>query len=159
MLKGTTPAISPPMDKAPKVVQGEETIQSSSAPATSSMDSCPTVTISEKEELDTRPSTSKAVSTANGHAVQIPTLGKTRLDILKIHSRKINLTRCINLRKASELISGTSGAEVKSVCIEAGMYALCKRCAHVTQEDFEMTVAKVMQKDSDKNMSIKKLWK
>jgi hypothetical protein len=27
------------------------------------------------------------------------------------------------------------------------------------QEDFEMSVAKVMKKDTDKNMSIKKLWK
>jgi len=29
----------------------------------------------------------------------------------------------------------------------------------VTQEDFEMAVAKIMQKDSEKNMSIKKLFK
>lgn len=42
---------------------------------------------------------------------------------------------------------------------EAGMYALRERRVHVTQEDFEMAVAKVMQKDSEKNMSIKKLWK
>lgn len=27
------------------------------------------------------------------------------------------------------------------------------------QEDFEMAVAKVMKKDSDRNMSLKKLWK
>jgi ATP-dependent 26S proteasome regulatory subunit len=30
---------------------------------------------------------------------------------------------------------------------------------HVTQEDFEMAVAKVMKKDSDKNVSLKQLWK
>ena len=28
-----------------------------------------------------------------------------------------------------------------------------------TQEDFEMAVAKVMKKDSEKNVSLKKLWK
>ncbi|OXB62496.1 UNVERIFIED_CONTAM: hypothetical protein H355_007660 [Colinus virginianus] len=82
-----------------------------------------------------------------------------RLDILKIHSRKMNLTRGINLRKIAELMPGASGAEVKGVCTEAGMYALRERRVHVTQEDFEMAVAKVMQKDSEKNMSIKKLWK
>jgi 26S proteasome regulatory subunit T6 len=27
------------------------------------------------------------------------------------------------------------------------------------QDDFEMAVAKVMKKDSEKNMSLKKLWK
>lgn len=32
------------------------------------------------------------------------------------------------------------------------------RCA-VLQEDFEMAVAKVMKKDQDKNMSVRKLWK
>lgn len=42
---------------------------------------------------------------------------------------------------------------------EAGMYALRERRVHVTQEDFEMAVAKIMQKDSEKNMSIKKLFK
>ncbi|RMX52513.1 hypothetical protein pdam_00015526 [Pocillopora damicornis] len=84
---------------------------------------------------------------------------EARLDILKIHSRKMNLTRGINLRKIAELMPGSSGAEVKGVCTEAGMYALRERRVHVTQEDFEMAVTKVMQKDSEKNMSIKKLWK
>ena len=44
---------------------------------------------------------------------------------------------------------------MKGVCTEAGMYALRERRVHVTQEDFEMEVAKIMQKDSGKNMSIK----
>jgi len=84
---------------------------------------------------------------------------EARLDILKIHSRKMNLTRGINLRKIAEQMPGASGAEVKGVCTEAGMYALRERRVHVTQEDFEMAVAKIMQKDSERNTSIKKLWK
>ncbi|EDW99126.1 26S proteasome regulatory subunit 8 [Drosophila yakuba] len=84
---------------------------------------------------------------------------EARLDILKIHSRKMNLTRGINLRKIAEQMPGASGAEVKGVCTEAGMYALRERRVHVTQEDFEMAVSKVMMKDSEKNMSIKKFWK
>ena len=84
---------------------------------------------------------------------------EARLDILKIHSRKMNLTRGIYLRKIAETMPGSSGAEVKGVCTEAGMYALRERRVHVTQEDFEMAVAKIMQKDSEKNMSIKKLFK
>lgn len=61
-----------------------------------------------------------------------------RVDILKIHSRKMNLTRGINLRKIAEGMIGASGAEVKGVCTEAGMYALRERRVHVTQEDFEV---------------------
>eukprot|EP00842_Homolaphlyctis_polyrhiza_P002319 jgi/Hompol1/3088/HPOL_003118-RA len=82
-----------------------------------------------------------------------------RADILKIHSRKMNLTRGINLVKIAEQMSGASGAEVKGVCTEAGMYALRERRVHVTQEDFEMAVSKVLKKDSEQNMSIKKLFK
>merc|ERR1719231_1112142 len=82
-----------------------------------------------------------------------------RLDILKIHSRKMNLMRGINLKKIADQMTNANGAEMKGVCTEAGMYALRERRVHVTQEDFEMAVAKIMQKDSEKNMSIKKLFK
>uniref|UniRef100_A0A915D0T1 26S protease regulatory subunit n=1 Tax=Ditylenchus dipsaci TaxID=166011 RepID=A0A915D0T1_9BILA len=84
---------------------------------------------------------------------------RARADILKIHSKKMNLMRGINLKKISEEIPGASGAEVKAVCTEAGMFALRERRIHVTQEDFEMAVGKVMTKSLDKDMSIKKLWK
>ena len=82
-----------------------------------------------------------------------------RLDIVKIHSRKMNLTRGINLKKIADQLVGASGAEIKAVCTEAGMFALRERRVHVTQEDLEMSVIKVMKKDSEKNMSLKKLWK
>lgn len=82
----------------------------------------------------------------------------SRHHILKIHSRKMNLTRGINLRKIAELMPGASGAELKGVCTEAGMYALRERRVHVTQEDFELAQAKIMQKDSEKNMSLQKFF-
>jgi len=82
----------------------------------------------------------------------------SRHHILKIHSRKMNLTRGINLRKIAELMNGASGAELKGVCTEAGMYALRERRVHVTQEDFELAQAKIMQKDAEKNMSLKKFF-
>ena len=82
--------------------------------------------------------------------IEFPAPGEdARTDILKIHSRKMNLTRGINLKKIAEMMPGASGAEVKGVCTEAGMYALRERRVHVTQEDFELAVAKV-------NLRIKK---
>jgi len=80
-----------------------------------------------------------------------------RLEILKIHSRKMNLMRGINLRKIAGQMNGASGAESKAVCTEAGMFALRERRQHVTEDDFQMAVSKVMKKDSDKNMSLKQL--
>jgi 26S proteasome regulatory subunit T6 len=82
-----------------------------------------------------------------------------RLDILKIHSKRMNLTRGLDLTRVAGKLQGASGAEVKGVCSEAGMFALRERRVHVTQEDFEMAVAKVLKKDSDSNMSMKKLFK
>jgi len=87
-----------------------------------------------------------------------PTL-RSRMDIMRIHSRKMNLLRGLNLKPIGEKMSGASGAECKAVCTEAGMFALRERRIHVTQEDFEMAVAKVMRKDSDQDMSLRKLWK
>ncbi|CAN0395603.1 unnamed protein product [Phaeothamnion confervicola] len=87
-----------------------------------------------------------------------PTLA-SRADIVSIHSRRMNLLRGIDLRAVAEKMPNASGAECKAVCTEAGMFALRERRIHVTQEDFEMAVAKVMKKDSDSNMSIRKLWK
>jgi 26S proteasome regulatory subunit T6 len=83
---------------------------------------------------------------------------ESRVDILKIHSRKMNLVRGIDLKKIASKMGGASGAESKAVCTEAGMFALRERRVHVTQEDFEMAVSKVMKKDSEKNISIKKLF-
>ena len=77
---------------------------------------------------------------------------------MKIHSRKMNLVRGIDLKKIASKMGGASGAESKAVCTEAGMSALRERRVHVTQEDFEMAVAKVMQKDSEKNVSVAKLF-
>jgi 26S proteasome regulatory subunit T6 len=84
---------------------------------------------------------------------------EARLQILKIHSRKMNLMRGVDLWGIAEKTNGASGAEMKAVCTEAGMFALRERRMHVTQDDFEMSVAKVMKKDSDKDMSLKKFWK
>merc|ERR1712137_197270 len=80
-----------------------------------------------------------------------------RLEILKIHSKKMNLMRGINLRSIAGQMNGASGAESKAVCTEAGMFALRERRQHVTEDDFQMSVSKVMKKDSDKNMSVLQL--
>eukprot|EP00210_Caulerpa_lentillifera_P001357 g1305.t1 len=92
--------------------------------------------------------------------IEFPNPNETsRFDILKIHSRRMNLTRRIDLMKIANSMTGASGAELKACCTEAGMFALRERRVHVTQEDFEMAVSKVMRKDSEKNVSLKKFFK
>uniref|UniRef100_A0A7N2LKX4 AAA+ ATPase domain-containing protein n=1 Tax=Quercus lobata TaxID=97700 RepID=A0A7N2LKX4_QUELO len=41
--------------------------------------------------------------------------GESRLDILKIHSRRMNLMRGIDLKKIAEKMNGASGAELKDI--------------------------------------------
>jgi len=55
----------------------------------------------------------------------------------------MNLTKDVDLKKIAEKMPVTSGAEVKAVCTEAGMFALRERRTHVNMEDFELAVAKV----------------
>eukprot|EP00586_Coscinodiscus_wailesii_P017278 CAMPEP_0172517364 /NCGR_PEP_ID=MMETSP1066-20121228/284585_1 /TAXON_ID=671091 /ORGANISM="Coscinodiscus wailesii, Strain CCMP2513" /LENGTH=418 /DNA_ID=CAMNT_0013299345 /DNA_START=118 /DNA_END=1371 /DNA_ORIENTATION=+ len=83
---------------------------------------------------------------------------ENRISIMQIHSRKMNLLRNIDLKAIAEKMPNASGAECKAVCTEAGMFALRERRVHVTQEDFEMAVSKVMKKDTDSNMSLQRLW-
>ena len=71
----------------------------------------------------------------------------------------MNLVRGIDLKKVADKMVSCSGAETKAVCTEAGMFALRERRVHVTQEDFEMAVSKVLKKDLDSNMALRKLWK
>jgi len=84
---------------------------------------------------------------------------ENRMAIMKIHSSKMNLLRNIDLSTIAEKMGNASGAECKAVCTEAGMFALRERRVHVTQEDFEMAVSKVMKKEGESNMSLQRLWK
>ncbi|KLO14009.1 endopeptidase [Schizopora paradoxa] len=91
--------------------------------------------------------------------IEFPPPGpEARVSILRIHSRKMSLQRGINLRLLAEKMGQCSGAEVRGICTEAGMYALRERRQHVTQEDFEFAIAKVLKKNQDSNTSVNKLF-
>lgn len=70
----------------------------------------------------------------------------------------MNLKRDIDLSKIASQMTDCSGAETKAVCTEAGMFALRERRSFVTQEDFELALIKVMKKDQNENLALKKLW-
>lgn len=48
---------------------------------------------------------------------------------------------------------------VQAVCTEVGMFALRERRVHITKEDFEIAVGKVMKEVTKKNMSSCKMYK
>ncbi len=66
-----------------------------------------------------------------------------RLEILKVHTRKMNL-RNVDLRIIAEMTEGASGADLKAIATEAGMFAIRARREYVTQDDFLRAVEKVL---------------
>ena len=80
--------------------------------------------------------------------IEIPLPSKeARESILKIHTKGMNLDRDVNLRLISELSEGSSGADLKALSTEAGMYAIREERTTVYQSDFERAAAKILLKE------------
>lgn len=69
-----------------------------------------------------------------------------RLQILKIHSRRMNLRRDVDLEVVAKEMEGATGAELKACCQEAGLFALRERRVYVTQDDFTLAAVKIMRR-------------
>jgi proteasome regulatory subunit len=75
--------------------------------------------------------------------IEIPLPDKeSRLQILKIHSRKMHIGE-VNLEEIAAMTENTTGAELESVCREAGMMAVRREGEDVGMADFLDAVRKV----------------
>jgi proteasome regulatory subunit len=70
--------------------------------------------------------------------------GEARLAIFKIHTKNMNLAKEVDLKALAKMIERATGADIKAVCTEAGMFAIREGREQVTQDDFERAVAKVL---------------
>ncbi|CAL4895966.1 unnamed protein product [Urochloa decumbens] len=68
-----------------------------------------------------------------------------RTQIFKIHTRSMNCEHAIRFELLARLCPNSTGAEIRSVCIEAGMYAIRARRKTVTEKDFLDAVNKVIK--------------
>jgi len=68
-----------------------------------------------------------------------------RTHILRIHSKRMNCDRGIRFELIARLCPNTTGAELKSVCTEAGMFAIRARRKSVSEKDFLNSVDKVIK--------------
>ncbi|TDA27982.1 MAG: proteasome-activating nucleotidase [Archaeoglobi archaeon] len=71
-----------------------------------------------------------------------------RIQIFKIHSRKMKLAEDVDFRELSRITEGASGADIKAICTEAGMFAIREERIKVTMMDFMRAVEKVLRKTS-----------
>jgi 26S proteasome regulatory subunit T4 len=70
---------------------------------------------------------------------------QSRLEIIKIHSKGLNITGDIDYDAIVKLSEGFNGADLRNVCTEAGLFALREMRDSVINEDFMKAVRTVKQ--------------
>lgn len=77
-----------------------------------------------------------------------------REQIFNIHLKNMSISKKITAKELAEKTEGASGAEIKSICTEAGM--LCIRADRdvVSPEDFDNARTKVLEKNKNKNAKV-----
>jgi len=68
-----------------------------------------------------------------------------RTSIFQIHARTMNCSRDIRFELLARLCPNCTGADIRSVCTEAGMFAIRARRKTVTEKDFLDSIQKVIK--------------
>jgi proteasome regulatory subunit len=68
-----------------------------------------------------------------------------RTSILKIHTKDMSLEEEVNLKKIAEQADNASGADLKALVTEAGMFAIREERTTVLQKDFARAATKILQ--------------
>eukprot|EP00792_Barthelona_sp_PAP020_P013147 TRINITY_DN818_c0_g1_i1.p1 TRINITY_DN818_c0_g1~~TRINITY_DN818_c0_g1_i1.p1 ORF type:complete len:412 (+),score=99.45 TRINITY_DN818_c0_g1_i1:57-1292(+) len=71
---------------------------------------------------------------------------EARVHILKIHSRKMKVDSEVNFAELGAVCVDFNGAQLKAVCVEAGMNALRREALMIDQQDFIEGIAAVQSK-------------
>ncbi len=80
--------------------------------------------------------------------IEIPMPSReARESILRIHTSGMNLDEDVNLKLISDMAEGSSGADLKSLSTEAGMYAIREERTVIYQSDFEGAAIKILHKE------------
>ena len=74
---------------------------------------------------------------------------EARKQIFVIHTRKMSLTKNVDFDELASRTDGVSGADLKAICTEAGMFAIRDNRTRVKMLDFTLAVDKVMVVDAD----------
>ena len=73
-----------------------------------------------------------------------------RTEIFNIHTSYMNIDGHIDIKMLASMTDGASGAEIKSICTEAGMLAIRDGRDCVTMFDFDKAKVKVMEAEKNK---------
>lgn len=81
---------------------------------------------------------------------------ESRASILKIHSRKMTIEEGVNWQELARSTDEFGGAQLKAVCVEAGMIALRSGKVRVGHEHYVDAIAEVQAKKKD---TVRKIFK
>jgi len=73
-----------------------------------------------------------------------------RKAIFKIHTKRLRMEENVDLNRLVGLTEGATGADIKAIATEAGMFAIRKEAEIIINKDFIDAIDKVMKKVRDK---------
>jgi 26S proteasome regulatory subunit T5 len=71
---------------------------------------------------------------------------EARANILRIHSRKMHVSKDVVFEELARSCEDFNGAQIKAICVEAGMLALRRESAEIMHEDFIEAITVVAAK-------------
>ncbi len=75
-----------------------------------------------------------------------------REGIFKIHMRNLKTDSNVNLKRFITVTEGATGADIKAMCTEAGMFAIRKDAEMIVEDDFLNAINKVMNKEKNRTV-------
>ena len=78
---------------------------------------------------------------------------KGRLKIIRIHTEKMAISKSVNFDIIVKETEGLSGADLKALCIEAGMKTIKSKRIRITQKDFISVIDKVKNRLNEQDLS------
>jgi proteasome regulatory subunit len=76
---------------------------------------------------------------------------EARIQILQIHMRNMNIQSDVDVALLASKTNGASGADLKAICTEAGMFAIRELRDLVDRDDFNKAIPKVLGNIADRS--------
>jgi len=76
-----------------------------------------------------------------------------REQIFRIHTREMNIDDNLDYASLAGMASDASGADIKAICTESGMFAIRDERTTVRMSDFEAAYEKTQNEETDEDIS------